>query len=231
MVRRIAAVALGVLFFCSASLLAGDVATFVNLGFSEDSRTFMFAQYGIEDESSAPFAEIYTVDVPGNRFVPEGTLEGSFDLPLSPGQDGSGALYNLLPEASALVERYGLNHLRQGRLVYLLVNGEEPKSRISFRDFRSGNRYEVTLVQDERAGSDPPEAAFHILLTVIGEDGSDQEYTVGLPDFYREGVNRYQIRQILHAPDEGGIVFVVEKITDTAAGRQVRFMVETVAFR
>lgn len=231
MVRRIAAIGIGVLFFCSASLVAGDVATFVNLGFSEDSRTFMFAQYGIEEETSTPFAEIYTVDVPGNRFVPNGTLSRSFDVPLSPGQDGSGALYNLLPQAHSLVQRYDLNHLRQGRLVYLLVNGQEPKSQIAFRDFRSGNRYEVTLVQQERAESDPPRAAFHILLTVIRQNGNRQEYTVGLPEFFREGVNSYQIRQILHAPNERGIVFVVEKITETATGREVRFMVETVAFR
>jgi predicted secreted protein len=231
MIRRIAALALGALFFCSASLVAGDVATFVNLGFSEDSRTFMFAQYGIEDETTTPFAEIYTVDVPGNRFVPNGTLTESFDVPLSPGQDGSGALYNLLPEAQPLVERYDLNHLRQGRLVYLLVNGQEPKSRISFRDFRSGNRYEVRLVQEQRGEGASVRAAFHILLTLIREGGAREEYTVGLPDYFREGINRYQIRQILHAPNERGIVFVVEKITDTGDGREVRFMVETVAFR
>ena len=231
MIRRIAALALSALFFCSASLVAGDVATFVNLGFSEDSRTFMFAQYGIEDDTTTPFAEIYTVDVPGNRFVPNGTLSESYDVPLSPGQDGSGAFYNLLPEAERLVERYGLDHLRQGRLVYLLVNGQEPKSRISFRDFRSGNRYEVRLVQEQRGEGESVRAAFHILLTVIREGGSGEEYTIGLPDYFREGINRYQIRQILHAPNERGIVFVVEKITDTGDGREVRFMVETVAFR
>lgn len=231
MIRRIAASAVAALFLCSASLYAGDVATFVNLGFSEDSRTFMFAQYGIEDETTIPFAEIYVVDVPENSFVPEGTLTATYDLPLSPGQDGSGALYNLLPRARTLITEYNVNHLRQGRLVYLLVNGEEPKSEISFRDFRSGNRYEVQLVQEERSEGDTVSAAFHILLTVIRENGDSREYTVGLPDFFREGVNRYQIRQILHAPNERGIVFVVEKIADTDSGREVRYMVETVAFR
>lgn len=231
MTRRIAAVAVAALILCSASLFAGDVATFVNLGFSEDSRTFMFAQYGIEDETTVPYAELYVVDVPENRFVPNGTLSASYDVPLSPGQDGSGALYNLLPTAGSLIERYDLNHLRQGRLVYLLVNGQEPKSEISFRDFRSGNRYEVQLVQEERGEGETVRAAFHILLTVIRESGDRQEYTVGLPDYFRDGVNRYQIRQILHAPNERGIVFVVEKITDTDSGREVRFMVETVSFR
>ncbi|MFW6337835.1 MAG: DUF2259 domain-containing protein [Alkalispirochaetaceae bacterium] len=230
MTRRIAAIATAIFFVCSASLVAGDVATFVNLGFSQDSRTFMFAQYGIDEEATVPYAEIYTVDVPNNRFVPNGTLSESYDVPLSPGQDGSGALYNLLPEARSLVERYDLDHLRQGRLVYLLVNGEEPKSQISFRDFRSGNRYEVRLVQEQRGEGESLRAAFHIILTVIREEGDRQEYTVGLPDYYREGVNRYQIRQILHAPNERGIVFVVEKITETEDGREVRFMVETVSF-
>ena len=231
MIRRIAALATTVLVLCSASLAAGDVATFVNLGFSEDSRTFMFAQYGIEDESTTPFAELYTVDVPNNKFVANGVLSQEYDVPLSPGQDGSGALYNLLPDAKPLVEKFGIDHLRQGRLVYLLVNGQEPKSRISFRDFRSGNRYEVQLVQEERGEGENVRSAFHILLTVKREDGSSREYTVRLPDYYREDINRYQIRQILHAPNERGIVFVVEKISDMTNGREVRFMVETVTFR
>jgi len=231
MIRRIAALAILALFTCSASLVAGDVATFVNLGFSENSRTFMFAQYGIEDETTIPFAEIYTVDVPGNRFVPNGVLSEEYDVPVSPGQDGSGALYNLLPQAAPLAEQYGLDHLRQGRLVYLLVNGQEPKAQISFRDFRSGNRYQVQLVQEQRGSDDAVRSAFHILLTVTRENGSSQEYTVGLPDYYREGIHKYQIRQILHAPNERGIVFVVEKITEMSDGREVRFMVETVTFR
>ena len=35
---------------------AGDIAQFVNLGFSADSKYFMFGQYGVSETTSSPFA-------------------------------------------------------------------------------------------------------------------------------------------------------------------------------
>ena len=44
-------------------LLAGDFATFQNLGFSADSKYFMFAQYGAVEKTALPYAELFVVDV------------------------------------------------------------------------------------------------------------------------------------------------------------------------
>ena len=44
-----------VLFLLAAlAASAGDVAQFVNLGFSKDARYFMFGQFGIAEKDSAP---------------------------------------------------------------------------------------------------------------------------------------------------------------------------------
>jgi predicted secreted protein len=62
-------------FFLAAAAVAayaGDAAVFQNLGFSPEGKYFMFAQYGVSEGSSLPYAEIYTVDVARNRFVPGG---------------------------------------------------------------------------------------------------------------------------------------------------------------
>ncbi len=223
--------AVAAVFLISAlHLSAGDVASFVNLGFSEDSRVFMFAQYGIERETSRPFAEIFTVDVPNNVFVDNGVRRRSFDMDLNPGQNGSGAMYTLLGDSQDLIERHNIDHLSPGRIVYLLVNGDEPKSDIQFRDFNTGNRYEISLVQVSEGEGEDARASFHIQLTVVRDDGSVDAFTIGRPGYFREGVSRYRIGQVFLSPGEQSLVFVVQKEYQETDGTTIRYMVETASF-
>lgn len=207
---------------------ANDVAHFTNLGFSPDSRVFMFAQYGIDTGSGAPYAEIYTVDVPANSFVSGGVERATYSTVVSPGQDGRSALFTLLPSVSDMVERYRINHISQGRLIYLFVNGEEPRSQIEFRDFESGNRYSIVLVQESRGSGESGSAAFYLDVAVTLDNGRRIEHRVGRPGYFRDGVNSYVIRQALLAPDDRSLVVVIERVTDTDGGERVRYMVETV---
>ncbi|MFP3960667.1 MAG: DUF2259 domain-containing protein, partial [Spirochaetaceae bacterium] len=228
MYRRALALA-ALLLAVSSYLYAGDVARFVNLGFSQDAETFMFGQYGIDSESSKPFAELYAVDVAENVFADGGVKRKTFDVDLSPGMNGRGALLTLLGNSVSLVERYDIDHLNPGRIVYLLVDGEEPKSHIEFRDFNTGNRYEVDLVQSSRGEGDSASAAFHLELEVDRAVGGREEHTVGRPDYYRDGVSRYRISHIYLGPDESSLVIVVQKETVRESGTVIRYMVETVA--
>lgn len=207
---------------------ANDVAHFTNLGFSPDSRIFMFAQYGMDTDTGGPFAEIYTVDVPSNTFVPGGVERASYRTALSPGQDGASALYTLLPEVSTIVDRYRINHISQGRLIYLYVNGETPPGQIEFRDFESGNRYSIVLEQESRGTGESGSAAFYLDVAVTLADGRRIDHRVGRPGYFRTGVNRYLIRQAFLAPDDRSLIAVIERITDSDDGMQVRYMVETV---
>lgn len=207
---------------------AGDVATFVNLGFSSDSHTFVFGQYGVESETGHPYAELFAVDVPENVFHPSGVIRSSFDRDVEPGQDGRGAFFSVLLENRDLVRRYNVDPLSQGRPVYVLLNGQEPQSEISFRDFETGTRYEIVLRQQRYDGDGGVSASFHIQLSVYPEDASVRAFTVGLPGFRREGVSQYRISQALLSPDQSSMVFVVERISPSDRGRNVRYMVETV---
>jgi len=212
---------------CSAPLFAGDVANFLNLGFSEDSSTFMFGQYGIDEESSRPFAESYIVDVEANEFVPGGSAQIVADTPAVPGQDGIGALFNLTGRQRDISEEYNIDHLNMGRLVYLYINGSEPKREINFRDFNTGRRYTISLIQSVRGTEEDPEAAFHINLSSETADGEREVRTIGLPNYYRRNFNNYNIKQVLVSPDERSVIIVVEKILDYEGGRYLRYMVET----
>lgn len=215
----------------AAGLFAGDIAHFVNLGFSSDSRYFMFAQYGIGERDARPYADAFAVDVPGNSFVNGGVVSRAYDVDVEPAQDGLGALLNLFETLIPLRKLYGIDHLRKGRLLYVLVDGEEPKAQLAFRDFETGTEYKVSLVQTSYGSGDNISASFYIQLSVIPTDGSIRAFTVGRPDYRRNGVVRYRIRRIVLAPSGRSLVFVVEKDEKAETGHDVRYMVETVSLR
>ncbi|KGE71959.1 DUF2259 domain-containing protein [Spirochaeta lutea] len=213
-------------------LFGGDIAHYVNLGFSQDSKTFVFGQYGIDKNTSIPFASIFFVDVAQNEFTSQGVHSYEPQHPVSLGQDGSGALYNLLHTVTPLVQRWSIDHTAQGRLVYLYINGDIPKEQIRFRDFNTETQYDLHLKQTARTTSEESpqsEAAFHIQLTATPKDGQVRAYTVGIPDFYRRGVSSYRLKQVILSPDEKSVIMVVEKVMQQDTnGASIRYMVETV---
>lgn len=214
-------------FLLSGLLFAGEVSQFVNLGFSPDSRTFVFGQFGVNRNTSAPFASLFVVDVERNDFVRNGTFRSTEQDPVSVGQNGSGALYNLIHQAAPIIQQQRVNHSLQGRLVYLFINGQEPRSRITFRDFNNSNHYEINLVQQSRGSGETQSAAFHLRVSATTSAGRVVQQTIGLPDFFRPGISRYLIRQVLLSPDERSLVVVVERIAQTPQGERIDFMVET----
>lgn len=210
-----------------APLQAGDSATFQNLGFSEDSRYFMFAQYGASQSSGLPWAELYTVDVRNNRFVPDGSQKASYPTAIEPGNDGQGALFNLLEQSLSLTKRYRIDHTRSGRLVYILLNGAEPQGEVEFRDFAANRRYRITLNQASTGSGAQTKSSFHLAVTITDAAGAVTNHIVGLPDYWRAGVRRYRLRQVLLAPDARSLVMVVEREEQDGAGANIRYMVET----
>ncbi|HAK46823.1 MAG TPA: hypothetical protein DCO79_13010 [Spirochaeta sp.] len=217
-----------ILILCSFSVSAGDVAEYVNLGFSDNSEYFMFGLYGIEYKSSNPYAEIYTVKVSENRFAEDGVFKEVFSADIQPGQDGSGALYNLLKDNHDTVKGFDINHLDKGRIVYLLINGADPKDVLEFRDFKNKGSYKVSLIQQQFGTDENPSASFHIDLTVTDKTLTTRTYKLGLPDYKRDDVFKYRIKQVMFAPDEKSLVFVVEKEMLDGVGPSIRYMVETI---
>jgi predicted secreted protein len=207
---------------------SGDVAQFDNLGFSSDGRYFMFGQHGILEKTSYPFAELAIVDVPANSFVPQGTKKVSYTKGVEPGSTGLGALLNALGDMAAQKRQYRIDHLVTGRLLYLLVDGVNPAETLEFRDFQTGMKYAVTLVQTPGTKDGAPAAAFHLKITVTGKDGKAKDATVGNAALTRAGVKTYRVKQVILGPDGAALVFVIQKEEADGAGVNVRYMVETV---
>ena len=216
-----------ILALTALSAFAGDAAAFQNLGFSPDGRYFMFAQYGVSESGSQPYAQIFTVDVPRNRFVPGGVRKSSGRRAVEPGTDGRSALFNLLADVLPLKKKYGIDHAVTGRLLYILLDGAQPLPELAFRDFQTDKSYKVVLNQSSAGSGTGVKSSFHLLVTVEDSSGGTRSYTAGNPDYWRDGVRGYRIRQILLAPDERSLVFAVERAEEDPAGASVRYMVET----
>lgn len=227
-IMRIKYLILLIIFLSTACLFAGDIANFQNLGFSPGSRYFMFGQYGIDEKTSSPYADIYFVDVKSNTFLPQGVKHLKFREPVRPGNDGRGALFSLMEKSYDLTKKYNISHIATGRFLYILLDGEEPKAELNFRDFQSGQRYNIKLSQKSRGEGKKVEAAFHIVLTIEYKSGKSRNLVVGLPNYWRSGVKGYRIKRIILAPDEKSLIFMIQKEEVDSAGPNIRFMVETV---
>ena len=225
MARRL--VPLGILIvLVTFTASAGDVARFINLGFSPDSRYFMFGQYGIQEKTSAPWAETYIVDVKANAFVPQGTRKVSSPREADAGSDAIGALFEAVAESRAQKVRYNIRHMATGRLLYILVDGAPAPDSIDFRDFETNRSYTIVLSQNPPSGESG--ASYGVSVTVTDKDGALHTYKAGDPSYRRPGVKAYHIKEIILAPDNASLVFLVQKEEQDTRGNNIRYMIETV---
>lgn len=218
-------ISFGILMAFSAS--AGDLPTLVNLGFSSDSGNFMFGFYGIDAASSKPYAEIYLVDTKKNDFVTGGIFRGMYGASLEPGWNASGAFFRLFADANSLSRKFAIDHLSQGRLTYLLVDGAEEPDKISFRDFKDSSQWEVALkeIVEDKAGT--VTSSFSIEYSITRTDGKKINGKLGNPQIKRNNVKNYTINQIILGPDEKTLIFIIEKIEKNTNGPAISYMVET----
>jgi len=228
--------ALAILLFTLgiSAVMAGELATLENLGFSSDARYFMFGQHVMRSYASTAYAEIGIVDVSRNEFVPGGWKKGSWKV--APNQNSRGALYELLSDSRALKERYGIYHLSQGRLLYTRNVGDETirgegeemagAPALRFRDFERGLEFVITLHM-ERGGTSSA-ASFHIELTTTDSNGAVAEYTVGRKGYMRPSVISYRIDRVWCSADGRSLVLAVAKEDENAS---ISYMVETLLLK
>jgi predicted secreted protein len=215
-------------------LRAGDVAAFVDLGFSPDGRVYMFAQYGVQATTLRPWAELFAVDIARNNFVAGGRQSYIHDTAAVAGQDGAGAFYRLISRNTSLAEYYGVNYLTQGRLLYVALDADAlgPASNpIEFRDFDSGTAYRAALVPQIEGSGSNLRSSFYIELERIARNGSRRSYVAGSPQIKRPLVAEYRICKVVLDPREGSIIFVIEQKIQSEAGSgyDIRYMVEALS--
>jgi len=224
-------VALGV-----SGLWAGDTATFVDLGFSPDGRTYMFAQYGLQSKTLKPWADLFIVDVLRNNFVSGGRLSYVHDSPVVSGQDGSGALFRIIAQNVPIAEKYRINYCFQGQPLFIALDNAAANdlsalippetAPIEFRDFASGASYRASLVSFVEGSRANLKSSFYINLERTARDGSKKNYTVGTPQLKRPLIVSYRIRKVMIAPQDGSMIMVIEMKKQEGADYNIRYMVE-----
>ena len=222
----------GLLLMGLSALWAGDSASFVDLGFSQDGSFYMFAQYGVKSGILMPWADVYIVDVSKNDFVPGGRISYTHENPIYAGQDGAGALHRLIARNASIAERYGVTYPNQGQPLYIALEGDPAYEgdTITFRDFVSGIFYRASLVETISGSGANLRSSFYISLECVDNDSTVKTFAVGTPDIQRPLVSSYRIKKVLIAPPGNSLIFVIEMKRQAEGGHDIRYMVEALRF-
>lgn len=220
----------------TAALSAGDVATFVDKGFSEDGKYYVFGQYGKIDKKFQGWAEIYQVDIARNDYTDNGVFKTK---PSAVTADKNGReVYEALEGKSYYYfkdlkcETANLDHV-----LYILDDvNKTGTDEIVFKDFRSSDLdnadvYKIKLYPTVNGKGKNARSSFYIMLEKIDSNGNViLSRKIGSPEITRKGVTNYKIERIFCDKTEKNLIFVIEKMMEDDSGTSIRYMVEAARF-
>nr|WP_314780960.1 DUF2259 domain-containing protein [uncultured Treponema sp.] len=210
--------------FCSFFLFAGDIATFVNLGFSADGSKFAFGQYGLTDQTYRAYAEIYGVDVAENNFLPSGRFITS-PTSETADKDSKNIFLSLLDRANPSLLKWKIKDKNEGRAIYAATDSTINETTLIFKDFETNDEYKVMLYKDKKSNL---EASFYIEVEIIKPNGNKIKKTAGQKGKTRSGVRDYAIKKVIIDNTNTSLIFVIEKHQYDKLGNSIRYMVETI---
>lgn len=210
------------LFLSIVAIYAGDIANFVNLGFSKDGGKFAFGIHGVKDKTYQAYANIYLIDANTNDFLENGVFKTS-PTKATYALDSKTVFLDLQHRASPYLKKYGIIQERKGRPIYSQTEETKNDSTLMFRDFETGDEYTIVLHSKTVSNT---QSSFHITCDIINTNGNKRSYNVGHPDIVRTGTKSYSIKKIII---EGStLVFIIEKKELEKGGDSVRFMAEVI---
>jgi len=206
----------------SMAVYAGDIANFVNLGFSADGSKFAFGQYGLQDKTYRAYAEIYAVDIKSNTFLPAGIFRTS-PSKQTEGKESKSTFLALQNRAQAALSKWDISESRQGRVLYAQTEATAGNQTLFFRDFQTSDEYTVVLNTAQKGKT---ESSFYLDIEKTKPNGTKIKQQVGRPDYIRSGVKNYAVKKILIDDSAHALIFIIEKNEYSAAGDSFRYMVE-----
>ena len=221
---------------CLSAAFAGDVATFVDKGFSEDGKYYVFGQYGKTDKNFQGWAEIYQVDINKNDWVAEGVFKTN---PSAVTADKSGLdVYEALEAKSYIYFKdLKMEPANADHVLYILDDvNKTGTDEIVFKDFRGSKldspvSYHINLIPTVTGSGKDLRSSFYINLEKKDADGNVlMTKKIGNPDITRRGVLGYKIERIFLDKTEKSLIFVIEKTIDDEKGPSIRYMVEAAKF-
>ena len=223
----------GMIFAASLMSFAGDAAAFVDLGISQDGRTYAFAEYGKTDKAFQGYAEIYTVDIEKNDFV-DGEVFRTNPSNATSSKSGKAVFEDLYEKASWKLRKYDFKPAPVDNLLYVRDDTKEGESEIVFKDFEGSTTeqevyYHIKLAKTVFGSGENLRSSFFITMEKKdGEGNVISRNIVGSPDIKRKKVTDYRIDRIFSDKTRRNLVFVVEKTLSDVNGSSIRYMVETI---
>jgi predicted secreted protein len=220
------------LLVCTAYIaFAGDVAAYVDMGFSQDGSTYVFAQYGITDKAYEGYAEIYTIDIEKNDYVDSGVFR-TLASNKTVGESGSNIYQTMLEKNLSYFSQMKLKPATLQNTLYIKREAKEAGSEIIFKDFErasDGNliSYSIRLIPWYEGKTTKSKSSFFISLEKKDENGKLlYKKVIGNPEIKRTGVSEYLIDRIICDEGNNNLIFVIQKNMITENGTSVRYMVE-----
>ena len=219
-----------------ASVFAGDVASFVDLGFTDDGKYYVFGQYGKIDKKFQGWAEIYQVDIAANDYVDSGVFKTK---PSAVTAEKSGReVYEALEAKSYYyMKDIKCTPANPDHVLYILEDlNKKGTDEIKFTDFRGSDienpdTYTINLVPTITGTGKNVKSSFYINVVKKDADGNVlMTKKVGTPSITRKGVSNYKIERIFCDKSERNLIFVIEKMFEDDSGISIRYMVEAAQF-
>lgn len=206
----------------TAAVYAGDIANFVNLGFSADGTKFAFGQYGLQDKTYRAYAEIYAVDIGTNTFLQNGIFRTS-PSKQTEGKESKSTFLALQNRVQAALSKWDISETRQGRVLYAQTEATAGNQTLFFRDFQTSDEYTVVLNTAQKSKT---ESSFYLTVEKTKPNGTKIQKQVGRPDYIRSGVKNYSVKKILMDDTAHAMIFIIEKNEYASSGDSFRYMVE-----
>ncbi len=215
-----------------SALCAGDVATFVDKGFSEDGKYYVFGQYGKTDKKFQGWAELYQVDIAANDYTDNGVFKTKPSA-VTAGKNGRDVFEALEGKSFYYFKDLKCETANMDHVLYILDDvNKVGTDEIVFTDFNnstvdSPNTFHIQLVPTINGTGKNVKSSFYIWVEKKDADGNTISKTkVGSPDVVRSGISNYKIERIMCDPTEKNFIFVIEKIQEDDTGISIRYMVE-----
>ncbi|MCR4948094.1 MAG: DUF2259 domain-containing protein [Treponema sp.] len=224
------------LAFGLAALWAGDVATFVDKGFSEDGRYYVFGQYGRTDKKFQGWAELYQVDIAANDYTDSGVFKTKPSA-VTAGKNGREVFEALEGKSFYYFKDLKCETANLEHVLYILDDvNKTGTDEIVFKDFRSADLenadvYYIKLYPTITGSGKNTRSSFYINLEKKDSKGNlILSRKIGSPNITRKGVTNYKIERIFCDKTENNLIFVIEKMMEDDTGTSIRYMIEAATF-
>lgn len=220
--------------FMMFSVFAGDVASFVDLGFTDDGKYYIFGQYGKIDKKFQGWAEIYQVDIEKNDYV-DGGVFSIKPSSVTSDKNGKDVYESLEAKSYYYLKDYKTTPSDADHTLYILDDtSKKGTDEIVFTDFKGSeienpDKFYVKLIPTVYGSGKNLKSSFYINLEKKDANGNIIfSKKVGNSNIKRKNVSDYKIERIFSDKTGSNLIFVIEKTLQDDSGVLIRYMVEAI---